>query len=495
LARQNRDSAETLLLLTSHAGLESNFDESGVAGVYDSIGRIAAARRAAGLRVHVYVPDNAARSSGDFPSIEGEITPRALREALGAVENDVCSPGRFDYVLIVGSGEIVPYWYLENPAADSDREFPTDVPYAAAAGGGEKAAGDEDAVDDFLLPDRAVARIPLGAAPAGGLLAYLEAAASGEWKGPGRNAHFGLSALEWKMESTRVYGALAAGGLRTSPPVDISTFEPEWLEREAMIYFNVHGSREEKYWYGQDGLSYPRVLSPETVAEAAPANAIVLSEACYGGLVDGKTPEDSVAMGFLSVGVAAFIGSSAIAYGSPDERLTEADLLAYFFFTRLVAGETAGRALREAKVDFAAEMLNRQGYLDGDDRKTLLEFNLFGDPTVGIYKGRGSEDRSPDMVSEEVLASIVKIARERFPELEGVRPDVSEQAGASGEAVAKKIGMLRPSSAAKGGPRPEGRVFIATFRQTITVEGRDIERVVRITFSESGRVVKVVSSK
>lgn len=494
MALENRDSAETLLIVTSDGGLVSHFDETGAASIYASIDRIAAARRAAGLDVHVYVPDNAARSSGDFPGVTGEITARALRDALGAVEEDVCRQRLFDYVLIVGSGEVVPYWYLENPAADSDREFPTDAPYAAAAGV-EKAAAREDMVDDFLLPDRAVARVPLGAAPPGDLPAYLEAMGSEGWRGPGRNTHFGLSALEWKTESTRVYGLLAPRGLRTSPPVDLSAFEPEWLEREGLIYFNVHGSREERYWYGQDGFSYPEVLSPEIVAQAVPENAIVLSEACYGGLVEGKTVEDSVAMRFLSRGVAAFVGSSAIAYGSPDERLTEADLLAHLFFTRLVAGESAGRALREAKVDFAAEMLSRQGYLDGDDRKTLLEFSLFGDPTVGIYKGRGSEDRSPDMVSEEVLASIVKIARERFPELEGVRPVVSEQASTSGGAVAKKVGMLRPSSAPKGGPRAEGRMFVATFRRTITVEGRDIERVVRITFSESGRVVKVVSSK
>jgi hypothetical protein len=297
------------------------------------------------------------------------------------------------------------------------------------------------------------------------------------------------------MESTRVYGVLAESGLKTSPPVDASAFEPGWLEARAIIYFNVHGSRDEKFWYGQEGFSYPEVLSPEIVAAAFPENAVVLSEACYGGLVEGKTRRDSVAMSFLSRGVSAFVGSSAIAYGSPDESLTEADLLAYFFFGRLVAGETAGSALREAKVDFAAEMLERQGYLDGDDRKTLLEFNLFGDPTVGIYKGRGLGDRSPDMVSEEVLASIVKLARERFPEMDGVEPAVSEQAGTGGDAVARKVSKLRPSSAAKGGPRRSGRVFVATFRQTITVEGRDIERVVRITFSEGGQVVKVVSSK
>ncbi len=486
MAQENRDAARTFLILTSEGGLVSGLGDAGARRAHACIDRIAAIKRAAGLEVHVYVPDSPGRSSGEFPPIEGDLTPRALAEGLSAIEKLICPGRHLDYVFIVGDGKVIPFHYLENPAADSDGEFPTDVPYAVAGGSD---------VDDFLLPDRTVARVPLAAGPGGGLVSYLEALASKEWAGPGHDRTFGLSALEWKEESARVYGVIAPGGLRTSPPVDTSGFEPGWLESEAVVYFNVHGSRDEKYWYGQEGLSYPRVLSPEIVAAAAPSGAIVLSEACYGGFVEGRTPADSVAMGFLDKRVAAFVGSSAIAYGSPDKNLTEADLFAFLFFTRLADGETAGRAFREAKVDFAAEMLERQGYLDGDDRKTLLEFNLFGDPTVGIYKGRGLEDRSPDMISKEVLASIMEFARERFPEMKGVQPDVSEQKDAPGGTVAKKVGALRPASITKGGPRPSGRVFIASFRHTVAAEGREIERVVRITFHEGGRVIKVVTSK
>lgn len=486
MAGENPDAAKTLLILTCYGGLVSRFGEAGAIEVLDCIDRVAARKRDAGFEVHVYVPDNAERSTGEFPEVEGDLTAGAVRDGLGRVESLV-SPGRhLDYVIIVGDGKVVPFWYLENPAADSDGDFPSDAPYAVSGG--------SDA-DDYLLPDRVVARVPLAAGPGGGLLSYLEALASGGPPGPVPGGRFGLSALQWKRESAKVYNVIAGEGLRTSPPVDTGGFDPGWLESEALFYFNVHGSKEEKYWYGQDGLSYPKVLSPDIVAEASPAGAIVLSEACYGGLVEGKTPADSVAMEFMDKGVSAFVGSSAIAYGSPDENLTEADLLAYLFYKRLTGGDTVGSALREAKIDFAAEMLGRQGYLDGDDRKTLLEFNLFGDPTVGIYKGRGLQDRSGDMVSEEVLASIVKIARERYPEMEGVQPDVSEPTGTAGGAVAEKVGALRPASTTKGGPRPSGRVFVASFRQTITVEGREIERVVRITFHENGQVIKVVTSK
>jgi hypothetical protein len=511
LAQENRDAKSTLLIVTSYSSLLSQLGAPAVDGVFESLGRMVRVKRDAGFDAHVYVPDDADRSTGRFPVIPGELDAQRLREGLAEVECLLRPSGHLDYILIVGDGEVVPFWYLGNPAADSDGEFPTDVPYAAADDGAEgngpgdavgdagdiggDLGGNSDPAERFLLPDRAVARIPLRAGPGSGLQPYLEALATEARRGAERGRHFGLSALQWKEESAKVYGVLAEGGLMTSPPVDSSSFEAGWLRSRALIYFNVHGSKDEKYWYGQKGLSYPRVLGPEIVASAAPADSVVLSEACYGGLVDGKTPADSMAMRFIDRGVAAFVGSSAIAYGSPDEKLTEADLLAFFFFQRLVAGETCGSALREAKIDFAAEMLDRQGYLDGDDRKTLLEFNLFGDPTVGIYKEGGLADRSGDMVSEEVLAHIKKIASQRFPEMDGIEPAVSEQTGVGAEAVAEKVGKLRPASTAKEVPRPSGRVFVASFRQMVTAEGREIERIVRITFHESGQVIKVVTSK
>jgi hypothetical protein len=489
LAEHDRDDGKTLLLITSQQGLLSAAGKEDVDRVFRLIGRLAEARRESGFLTGIYVPDNPRLSSDDFPSIEGTVSPEAVRDGISAIEKGPPPGGRLDYVLIIGDGGVIPYWRLANPAADSDEDFPTDVPYSVA----EETEGEGG--EPFLLPDRAVARLPLNAGAGGALEATLEAMSDAGRPLAHPDRHFGLCALQWKNESSRVYSVLSKEGLRTSPPVDIDSFSPEWLEAAALIYFNVHGSRDHEYWYGQQGFSYPKVLSPGVVSAASPSDAIVFSEACYGGLVDGKTPQDSVAMSFLAKRVSAFIGSSAIAYGSPDVKLTEADLLAYLFFKHLVEGETTGVALREAKVDFAAAMLERQGFLDGDDRKTLLEFNLFGDPTVGIYKGIGPKDRSREMVSEEVLAGIKKIAAQRFPEMAGVEPEVSERKDVSGGAVAGKVASLRPGSAAKAGPRPPGRVFVASFRHTIAVGEREIERVVRVTFLEDGHVMKVVTSK
>ena len=513
MALESPEANTVFLILTSEGGLCSGVGQPDTERVFGLLERVLGRKRAAGYDAHLYVIDNAERCTADFPVIAPHPNALEVSAGLDGAERVLRPSGKIDYVLIVGDDGAIPFHMLPNPAADPDGEFPSDAPYAVAAkGGGQgesraegEGRGEGESIDIFLLPDRTVGRVPLMPVGGGGLIPYLESLRSREDRGRDWERRFGLCALQWKRESSKVYRVLAAGDpaggevraekLRTSPPVDTSIFESAWLSSGAVIYFNVHGSKHEKYWYGQDGLSYPSVLSPEIVAAASPLDSIVLSEACYGGLVSGKSAGNSVALSFIEQGVAAFIGSSAIAYGSPDENLTEADLLAYLFFKRLVEGETCGHAFREARIDFAAEMLSRQGFLDGDDRKTLLEFGLFGDPTVAIYNSRRSADGSGEMVSEEVLASIKAVASQRFPEMEGVEPELSEQRGAVGDAVAKKVLALRPASAAKGISPPSGRILVATFRQTTEVRGGEIERIVRITFHESGQVIKVVTSK
>jgi hypothetical protein len=50
------------------------------------------------------------------------------------------------------------------------------------------------------------------------------------------------------------------------------------------------------------------------------------------------------------------------------------------FYENLSRGIPSGEALRQAKLKLAAEMHRRQGYLDGEDQKTLISFVLYGDP-------------------------------------------------------------------------------------------------------------------
>jgi hypothetical protein len=494
-----RDGAvRTCLIVTSAKGLAASFDKPGIDRIVELLRELSACRRRAGIETLLYFPDSS-DLSGDLPQLESPLSAHALHDAIGSIESGLHSGAPFDYVFIVGGSGVVPFWRIENPAGDSDGPFSSDAPYGAV-----EQPSDTEA---YMVPDRGVGRLPLGHVSCLELLVSPPVAPRGQ--------PYGVSAAVWKDQAARVFGLLGGGQLDTAPPLTIDTFESERLASGAVLYFNVHGSKDGRSWYGQDGLSYPRVLSPESVARADPMGSLVFSEACYGGLVEGRRPENSIALQFVTKGVGAFVGATATAYGSPDERLTEADLLAYLFLKRVLTGETYGDAFREAKTDFAAEMLRRQGYLDGDDKKTLVEFDLYGDPTLSLARGASGRGRG-EMISDDIMDSVKRLVATRFPEMAGVEPDLAEEKGVTDGVLAKKVMRRRPASAVKGEEtagksrekavkpeaggkdeicRVERRVFVASFKRVVAIGDRNIERIVRITFDSCGEVLKIVTSK
>ncbi len=135
---------------------------------------------------------------------------------------------------------------------------------------------------------------------------------------------------------------------------------------------------------------------------------LYLAKLVMAGHIIDKKENDSIAIKFLSIGTQVFIGSTGISYGSVSTPLIGADFLAYLFWYHLESGYSAGEALLHAKIDLVREMQKRQGFLDGEDQKTLLSFVLFGDPLARLYEGqnakfipRGFNDDSINIVCEE----------------------------------------------------------------------------------------------
>ena len=112
---------------------------------------------------------------------------------------------------------------------------------------------------------------------------------------------------------------------------------------------------------------------------------IIFSEACYGAYILEKTAENSLALKFLATGCRALVGSTVMSYGSISTPLNAADLLGTAFWKYLKDGIPVGDALRRAKIHLAREMHKRQGYLDGEDQKTLISFVLYGDPLAHSF--------------------------------------------------------------------------------------------------------------
>jgi hypothetical protein len=163
-------------------------------------------------------------------------------------------------------------------------------------------------------------------------------------------------------------------------------FSGRLISANGFAYFNLHGLQDGAEWYGQKELGdasqsdYPVALTPAEISNTGSAVKVVFSEACYGGYVSGKTEGESIALKYIGIGTGVFIGSTCVSYGSIDTPLIGADLLAQLFWRNIQSTDAVGEAFIRAKLDFVKEMEKRQGFLDGEDQKTLLSFVYFGDP-------------------------------------------------------------------------------------------------------------------
>lgn len=271
--------------------------------------------------------------------------------------------GDIDVLLLLGGDKIIPFFRLANPCDDGDEKVLSDNPYASRD-------------NDFLIPERICARIP-DSKDANFIIKQFKKFCKTTKKS------FGVSAKIWKKASENVYRQIGnLKDLKISPPVKSNTFKTSWLQKKDFLYFNLHGSKISPNWYGQDGGKYPVALTPKNIGDAS---GVVASEACYGAYIINKSHKNRIALKFLNEkGICGFCGSTTIAYGPVAPPSSEADLLVKYFFEYVKQGLTLGESFKNAKLDFARKALRRQGFLDDDDQKTLLQFVLYGDPTFRL---------------------------------------------------------------------------------------------------------------
>lgn len=367
------------LLLSSLAQLQMVYGTKDLRRIMLAIEELVQARANQGIATRMLLAEVGMAEYG----IAGDATdPAAIAAQVAAVAHALEQAGdQLESVLIVGGPAVIPFDLAPNPIADDgDASIPSDTLYSVREPGA-------------LLPDWSVGRLP-GAegrrANADLLVKLLLQAAilHGRKQQTPFAKTFGYSTAVWREAAAQVYAELSGAPLLVSPPTVGASLDVALLDGADAVYCNLHGVRDGPVWYGQaDGAQgYLLALRVEDVRRARLSGALVLSEACYGALVAERSEQSSLALTFLDRGAACFVGATAMSYGPANTPLSEADLLAlHFWRAARQGGGTIGQAFLQARTHMLHEMLARQPMLDDDDRKTALEFVLYGDPTLKLH--------------------------------------------------------------------------------------------------------------
>ncbi len=521
----------THLILTSRSGLVGRFGAITTGRLTRRVEEYAGELEAHGHPSAVVYFDDSSSTGRLGQGALDQNDPVELKRLVDRIDS-VAAGGRLDNLLIVGGPDIVPMFEVPNPAIDDDSVVRTDTPYVSRGW-------------NFLSVSRGVGRLPDGQSsdpallltaidsaaealtnsrrlvrPSGCLTAFAELLRNIAIQKPAVSS-FGMSTAVWQEASSLLYRLLpGAWDLEVSPPIVHTAIDPDWLQEARLLYFNLHGTKTGPAWYGQRANNAPAgtpfmpvALTPELVSSSAAAGSVVFTEACYGVDLVDRTVENSNALAFLAAGSAAVVGATGIAYGSSTPPLSNADLVCRGFWNYLLAGYSAGEALIHSKSEFINEMMRRQGYLDEDDQKTWLQFNLLGEPAVRPFAGSRGPKNPPAAqglagAEATVLCSagshsedgprdqtdLARVALEFLDghdqDMRGGRLNVHSRGSCDGS-----CGQLCHVHLPRSRDRLAPVTSITAQKRVRADDGNQISRYARLTVDSDGRVVKAVVSR
>ncbi len=520
------------VILTSKQQLESNYGPNTAVVIDELLTQLVSLiRKLPDWEGLVFYPDDPAQMTqmGLKPTVATDAWNVKL--ALRDLDASLAKQGEMiGALMIVGGPDIIPFHRLPNPTTDNDLDVSSDNPYGTID-------------ENYFIPQWPVGRLPGEKGTDAGLLLQqirqliyqyeerTKSAKSGflnigsliNWA---RNfisniggrlqkrQSLGYSAEIWKEASSGVYAGVAkAKDLKLSPPVDSGTLVMNNGQGHSIGYFNLHGVKDGPHWYGQkdfssesNGPDYPIALSPNLFSESIPSPKCIFTEACYGANVEDKHHSEAISLKCLDSGTKTFIGSTCIAYGSVTLPLIAADYLANEFWQHILKGQPAGYALMQAKLNLAEEMTKLQGFLDGEDQKTILSFILFGDP-LAVHDGLkampkplfrmkqrpdirtlsdSDMDSSPDTsrIPNNVSHQVKEIVEKYLPGLHNAQMHVNKSA------------HLEVSDKQKSGKSTGSERYVVTLQKTFNPNQQtEHHHFARMTFNQKGKLVKFTTSR
>lgn len=514
------------VILSTKSGLAAQYGQQSAQVILNEMEQLAlSVAKRNGWHAVIFLPDDMATCGKYGITPVDAVDPWKIKLSLADLDKALEKTGEMiGCVLIVGGDKVVPFHNLPNPTDDSDATVPSDNPYASLD-------------KNYFVADWPVGRLPGDSSTDSGLLLsqirnatlyHSDEAETQSWLNQlirillfwnhaySKNfTNLGYTAAIWQRSSLSAFRPMGEGrNLSLSPNGKTTAFSPAKMTSAPYCYFNLHGVEDGSAWYGQKdssdnsgGEDFPVAIQPADVKKNSEAPRIVISEACYGGHILGKNEDDSMALTFLGSGVLAMIASTTIAYGSVTTPLIGGDLLANLVMSYLSKGLAIGAAFCKAKVDFVREMNLRQGYLDGEDQKTLISFVLYGDPLVAYdpYAAMKStyareknhpvvktvvdqalDEAKTSAVSARAIASAKEMVRDYLPGIEYAEVRISQQHVRVNGAVQARSKASAEHAASR---------TVVSFSKQVTFDHHIHRQFARVTLDAQGKVVKMAISR
>jgi hypothetical protein len=380
------------LSITCRKSLQQKYDARSLRRIDCAIAKWIAADAERGIRtIHLAVDDAADMKPYKVAPVTGKVSAKKVKRALDALIAGL-SP---DYVVLIGSGDVVPLFDVTNPTlssdGDTDPTVPTDNPYASSRQFNPKKRA------SYLVPDRVLGRIPdlPGSSDPAWLLNYLAVATAWKSRSPASYTKALLVCCDtWKKSGKACVEYLArdSGSMLTCPPSNDSSKTMERRRAALLQMIKCHGAPNDSWFYGQRGYDYPEVMRSTSLRKKTRKATVVGSMCCFGANIfdpldptaqhPGEPPISSV---YLRQGAFGFLGSTCTAWVGLDTMLCS-DWIVSAFLKSVLAGASLGRAALEARQNLARWGQTQGDLPDSADDKTLIQFMLLGDPSIHPVK-------------------------------------------------------------------------------------------------------------
>lgn len=383
------------VILTNFAALKSKYRAAGVRTIRRAIAALIAADRGRGLTTVLVGLDD--------PMTMRRLSGRAVSNPADARQNKQAVDAVYyahtpDYILLLGSANVIAHQRLKNPVYskkdDDEVDVASDLPYACEAPYGRD-------VCEFIGPTRVVGRLPdiPDATEPSYLVRLLKFAARARPRPPEDYAdHFALTAQVWERSSRlsmqRMF--VTSKGIDIVPPHSQSW--PASLLARRVHFINCHGSNRSSEFYGQPASGaedYPVSMRASYIDGKIAPGTVIAAECCFGGQIEHVSPSrprPGICQVYLKNGAFGFVGSTNSAYGESVHN-GQADLLCQMFLENVLAGASLGCAFLEARHDY----LSAASPPHPLDLKTLAQFILLGDPSiVTVDRGKSRAARGSD---------------------------------------------------------------------------------------------------